>query len=265
MPAPDDALPTAYFKRLDAARFEATARVGGGWNPAEQHIAPALGLLVHAIESDRDRRGQGHLRVARVSCEILGTLPIAAVDIEVAVLRPGRTIELVEATLRHAGRAAVLMRAWLMQEYPAPALTGSAFERIAGPDALPPWSLAELWPGAFVRSVEARRAQREPGRAASWVRTDVALIEAETVSPVARMMGLVDVANGLTPRVHADQAAFPNLDLNAHLFGDPDPDWIGLDTTVAFGGNGLGLTHSVVHNRGGAIGVVSQCLTVRPR
>lgn len=45
-----------YFGRLAPSRFHATDHVSGAWNTADQHIAPALGLLVHPVGSDRDVR-----------------------------------------------------------------------------------------------------------------------------------------------------------------------------------------------------------------
>src|SRR5262245_17885559 len=81
--------PNAYFQRIDTHRFQPTEHVGGGWNPAEQHIAPALGLLAHAVETDRDARRDDRLPIARLSYDILGTLPIDAVDIDIVVLRAG--------------------------------------------------------------------------------------------------------------------------------------------------------------------------------
>lgn len=94
----------AYFDRLGDDRFLATAQVGGAWDVERQHIAPALGLLVHAVEQHRDGRRSDHLRVARLSFDILGTIPLAEVHVGVRVLRAGRTIELVEATLAHERR-----------------------------------------------------------------------------------------------------------------------------------------------------------------
>ena len=65
----------AYFHRTGPTTFRATENVGGAWTLLEQHIAPALGLLVHVIESDRDARRGDDLVVARLSYDILGTLP----------------------------------------------------------------------------------------------------------------------------------------------------------------------------------------------
>ena len=84
------------------------------------------------------------------------------------------------------------------------------------------------------------------------------------MSPTARMAGLLDIANGLAVRVDPREAAFPNLDLTAHIFAEPTGEWIGFDTAVSMGATGIGLTHSTIHDQTGPIGVVSQILTVRP-
>lgn len=252
-----------YFERLDRTRFRATEQVGGAWNTSEQHIAPALGLIAHAIETDHaDRRG-GELRLSRLSYDILGTLPIGEVEIDLSVLRPGRTIELVEARLSHAGRAAVVARGWLLQAQDTAAIAGTALQAMPPPQAMELWSPGDFWPGGFVRSVEVRRSLDEPGRAMSWVCTDRALIAGEPVSRTAAALGIVDIANGLAPRVGIDEAAFPNVDLTVHLFREPAGPWLGFDIKVSFGAGGIGLTHSILHDVEGPVGAVSQCLTIR--
>jgi hypothetical protein len=254
----------AYFHRLSDSTFLATEHVSGAWNTAEQHIAPALGLLAHAVEVDRDARRGNDLVLARLSYDILGTVPVAAVEIAVRVLRPGRTIELVEASLSHDDRVAVTLRAWLLQPRDTARLRGSALVPIPLPDELPAWDPTTVWPGGFIASAEVRRAQAEPGRAAYWVRPGQPLIDGEQVSPTARAAGLLDISNGMTVRVHPKEVAFPNVDLTAHLFAEPRGEWLGFDTTVSFGADGLGVTSSVLHDVDGPVGTMSQLLTVRP-
>ena len=254
----------AYFERTGDTSFRATHHVGGAWNLDEQHIAPALGLLAHVVELDRDaRRGDG-LVLGRLSYDILGTVPVDVVDTEVRVLRAGRTIELVEARLAHGGRDAVLLRAWLMRPGDTTAVHGSALPRIPPPADLDAWDPTTVWRGGFVASARIRRRQFEPGRAAFWVQTDVPLVADEPVSPTARAAGLFDIANGMTVRVRPEDVAFPNIDLTAHLFARPRGEWLGFDTTVTFGKDGIGLTSSVLHDETGPIGTVAQILTVRP-
>lgn len=254
----------AYFERIGESAFRATRHVSGAWDTDHQHIAPALGLLAHAVELDRDnRRGDG-LVIGRLSYDILGTVPVDVVDITVSVVRPGRTIELVEATLAHAGRAAVRLRAWLLRPGETTELASKPRSHMAPPTRMPAWDPSTLWPGGFIASVEVRRTQSEPGRAAFWVRTPLPLVQDEDVSRLASAVGLFDIANGLTVRVDPKDVAFPNIDLTAHLFAQPRGDWIGFDTTVSFGPAGVGLTNSVLHDTQGVIGTMSQLLTIRP-
>jgi hypothetical protein len=253
-----------YFERLDEHRFRATEEVGGAWDVRHQHIAPALGLLVHAVERDRDARRTDGLRVGRLSFDILGTVPVEVVDVGVGVARPGRTIELVEATMRHGGRDVVRLRAWLMQPGDTRSIAGTPLRPMKSPHDLGPWDPTTVWPGGFIASAEVRREQDEPGRARFWVRSRTTLLDGEPVSNLARLAALLDIANGMTVRVSPAEVAFPNVDLTAHLFDEPQGDWIGFDTSVSFGPGGLGVTSSVLHDERGPVGTMAQSLTVRP-
>ncbi len=252
----------AYFQRVGSGSFRATEHVSGAWDTQRQHIAPALGLLVHAIEARPEARDD--LVLARLSYDILGTVPVDVVDVTVRVLRPGRTIELVQATLAQAGRDVVLLRAWLLRPEDTARLAATALDPIPPPDAMPRWDASTVWPGGFIASAEVRRRQVEPGRAAFWVRTPLPLIQDEKVSRLASVVGLLDIANGMTVRASPEEVAFPNVDLTAHLFESPRSDWVGFDTRVSFGAEGVGATTSVLHDLTGPIGVMSQILTVRP-
>jgi acyl-CoA thioesterase len=253
----------SYFERLDEHRFRATDLVGGAWDVGQQHIASALGLLVHAVERDRDRRRPDGLMVGRLSYDILGTVPVGDVEVEVQVLRPGRTIELVGATLAHAGRTVVHLRAWLLQRRDNRSIAGTPLRVMPGPSDVPPWDATTVWPGGFIASVEVRRDQEHPGRARFWVRTGTRLVD-EPASAVARLAGLLDIANGMTVRAAPEEVAFPNVDLTAHFFREPEGEWLGFDTSVTFGATGTGLTSSVLHDEQGPFGTSAQSLTVRP-
>ena len=253
-----------YFRRISENAFRATEHVGGAWNTAEQHIAPSFGLLVHCVETDRDRRRADGLVIGRLSFDVLGTVAIGEVEVAVEVLRGGRTIELVQAVLSHAGRTIVIARAWLMQPGDTAALAGSPFPAIRGPGEMPEWDPTTIWPGGYIASAEVRRDFVEPGRASYWVRTTEVLLENEKVSRIATAASLFDIANGMAVRVDPREVAYPNLDLTVHLFRAPGTDWLGFDISVSIGDGGVGLTHTVLHDERGPIGAISQILTVRP-
>lgn len=260
----DDPLRHGYFLPLREGRFGATPHVGGAWFADEQHIAPMLGLLTHLVEVDRDeRRGDG-LVVARLSFDILGRVGMEDVTTRVGVVRPGRNVELVEAAASQHGRDAVMLRAWLMKPGPTEALAATPLSTIPAPEDLAPWDPTRVWPGGLIDSIEVRRLEHEPGRAQFWIRTPVPLVAGTPSSRLAYAAGLLDIANGMTVRADPTEVAFPNVDLTAHFFAVPVGDWIGFDTSVSFGGGGIGVTTSIIHDRRGPVGAMSQMLTVRP-
>jgi hypothetical protein len=252
-----------YFRRTGPSTFAPTEHVSGGWSATEQHVAPAFGLLTHLVEADRDARRDDGLLIGRLAFDVLGTIPVEEVTLGVEVRRPGRTIELVEATLSHAGRPAVLLRAWLMAPGETASVAGSDLPRIPPSDTMTDWDPTTVWPGGFIAAATVRREEDRPGRARYWVRSDVPLLD-EPVSPTAQAVRLFDIANGMTVREPPSVVGFPNLDLTAHLFREPHGDEVGFDTTVSFGPDGRGVTSSVLHDGNGPFGTLAQLLTVRP-
>jgi acyl-CoA thioesterase len=256
---------TAYFERLGPTSFRATDHTRGAWDPTQMHVAPTIGLLAHAIESDRDARRDDGLLLTRLSVDILGTMPVGTLEVAVRVLRPGRTIELVEATLAHDGRTALIARAWLQQGYDTGAVQWSALPSIPGPHELEAFDPAAGWAGTFARTIEARRRLVEPGRGQVWLRLGMPLLDDEPVSTTAQVLGVADIVNGMTPRLTPEVANYPNLDLTVHLFRLPRDAWIGFDTEVSIGADGIGLTRAALHDADGPIGASAQTLTVRLR
>ncbi|MBN0038744.1 thioesterase family protein [Cellulosimicrobium cellulans] len=255
----------AYFFRTGATTFRASPHVGGAWRTDEQHVAPALGLLAHVVETDRVARGRDDLAVSRLAYDIWGVFAIGDVETRVCVVRPGRGVELVEATLWCAGRCAVSLRAWLVRTGDTAELAGGAPAPVPGPQQTPPWDPANVWPGGFIDSIEVRRTAVAPGRTTVWVRTDVPLVADEEVGALAGTAGLLDAANGMAVRADPREVAFPNVDLTAHLFRAPLGGWVGLDTTVVFGAAGTGVTHATLHDEDGPFGTLAQSLVVRSR
>lgn len=256
-----------YFERVGADRFRPTEHVSGAWNPDEQHISPMNGLVVAAVDRFVEARGEPDAKVtSRLSIDILGVLPMDEFELRVESVRPGRTIELLEATVVAAGRPAVRTRVWRLLPYDTASVAGGEAPALPSPEGLPSHPIAEVWPGGYIRSVDMRpTAPPRPGRVTAWVTTSTDLIGGEPVSDLARYVGLLDTMNGIAVRESIDDWMFPNVEMSVHLHRQPRGWDVGFDTTVVFGPDGTGTTSSLLHDHDGHVGSGVQMLTLRPR
>ncbi|GAB3714418.1 thioesterase family protein [Nocardiopsis oceani] len=254
-----------YYERIDEHRFKPTVHTGGAWAPDEQHFSPLGGLITHAIERHAASEKNPGMVLGRISFDILGRLGMEECEVRVETVRPGRTIQLVEATVLIAGRTAVRARAWYLATWDTGAVAGGAPAPLTPPEELSPWEMGLVWPGGYIDSLEVRPlGEPRPGRASAWIRSPLDLVAGETTGPAAAFIRYVDTANGIAVRESPTEWMFPNLDLTVHLYRQPEGGWTGLDTTVTFGANGQGLTDSVLHDVTGPVGTAQQILTVRP-
>ncbi|MCP2167703.1 thioesterase family protein [Goodfellowiella coeruleoviolacea] len=261
---PDERRPS-YFERLGEHRYQPTPHAGGAWRDDEQHFSPLGGLIVHAIDRARARERRPDLLVSRISFDILGRIAVDEFDIHVETARPGRTIELVDATVVIAGRPVVRARVWLLAALDTSIVAGGEPDPLPAPESLRPWPMDSLWPGGYIASLDVRPVGApQPGRTTAWVSTPVELVAGEPASPLASYVALVDTANGIAVRQEPTKWMFPNVDLSIHLYRQPEGRWTGLDTSVVFGSHGQGLTSTVLHDVRGPVGYAQQILTVRP-
>ncbi|MFE9818931.1 thioesterase family protein [Streptomyces sp. NBC_00236] len=255
----------SYYERIDAHSFKPTAHASGAWSTDEVHFSPLGGLITHAIDRHLADRPGEPLLLSRISFDILGRLALDTCEIRVETIRPGRTIELVEAVALIGDRPVVRARAWCLASGDTGAVAGGEADRLTPPEALAPWPMADLWPGGYIASLDVRPlAPPRPGRTAAWISTPLDLVAGEPAGPLASYVALVDTANGIAVREQPTAWMFPNVDLTIHLHRRPGGDWTGLDTTVVFGPTGQGITSTVLHDIHGPVGRAEQILTVRP-
>ncbi|WP_316528658.1 thioesterase family protein [Kitasatospora brasiliensis] len=258
------AAPDSYYQRTGEHSYKPTGQAQGAWHPDEQHFSPLGGLIVHAIDSYRAARPADGLALARISFDILGLIALDEFEITVETVRPGRTIELIEATVVINGRAVVRARAWFLAELDTAAVAGTHDRPLPAPEEFEPWPMASLWGGGFIASIDVRRRESGPGRAAAWISSPAELVAGEPSSPHAAFVMLVDTANGIAVRQDPTGWMFPNTDLTIHFHRRPEGGWTGLDTSVSFGPAGHGVTSTVLHDVHGPVGRAEQILTVRP-
>lgn len=262
---PELAVGDFFYEPIGEGRYRSTVHAQGAWNPHEQHMAPATGLLVHALEQHEPRQ---ELRLARISLDIHGLIHGGDIEVSTRTIRPGRTIELVEAEMVTQGRTAIVARAWRLQTSETSDVSAVEDEPVPGPEHLAPWDGMQVWPGGYIRSLEIRVGQEHrPGRGVTWIRNGLQMVSGRATSSLVRLLGMVDTANGVAPRVEPGPGSlmFPNVDLQVHLHRSPVGEWLGLQTRQTFGADGVGLTSTVLHDLEGPFGRAEQILTLRAR
>jgi Thioesterase-like superfamily len=254
----------AYFLPLGDGRFRATEHTSGPWDPQAQHAGPPSALLARALEAcapDPDRL------LARVTLEILGPVPVAELEVQAAVVRPGRSVELLEAELRAGGRTAMRARAWSTLRTAAEDVDGGGPPAPPLPDAESPGPTT--WPySGYLRSVEwrfVRGGWDEPGPATVWSHLRVGIVPDEEPSPLQRVLAVADSGSGISWVLPFGDWLFINPELTVHVQHEARGEWVSLaaETTIAKGG--AGLARSVLGDEQGPIAYGAQSLLVVPR
>lgn len=270
MQAPDQLPPDlspaeAYYELMsrdgDTATFRSTVHSQGAWNVGEQHMAPATGLLVNELLQFRPRDG---VRLARISLDIIGFIPGGEFTVTTRLLRPGRTIELVESVLEAHGRTSIRARAWRLATQDTREVECVHEPPMPGHVSMQPYDITGVWQGGFISSLDGRRdASTEAGSGRVWITNPYDMVAGQETADVTKILGMVDTANGIALSQGPGDWLFPNVDLQIHLFRLPKGSWLGLDTMQTFGADGVGLTSSVLHDEAGPFGRSEQILTIR--
>lgn len=263
-PVPGDA-PAFYLPRGDG-RFTSTVHTGGPWDPQLQHGGPPSALLARAIENESP---SWPATVARMSVDILGPVPVADVEVRSRVLRPGRSVELVEAELTAAGRVVVRAQGWRVRaaELVLPTLPGADDNEVPQFPATDS-PLPAGWSGGYLHAMQWRRAGGawgEPGPATLWGRMRYPLVPDEEPTGLQRMMAIADSGSGVSSVLPFDRWVFINPELTVHVAAPPRGEWICLDAATTIDAAGFGLATSRLWDRDRLVGRGAQSLFVTPR
>lgn len=255
----------ALFER-DGSRFVPTSLTRGPWDPAAQHGGPPAALAARCCEREP---GGERMQVVRITVELLRPVPLAPLTVTTRLTRPGKKVQLVEASMR--ADDVELLRATALRmrrldlplpeplERPAPS-PGPA----AGTAAGPPWSSAGWRPAFHADAVEHRFVAGgfdRPGPATDWIRLRVPLVAGEPTSPLCRAVAAADFGNGVSwvlPR--SEGWVFINPDLTVALHREPAGEWVCLEAVTIPEPHGIGLAESRLWDAEGPIGRAVQTL-----
>ncbi|HEX8793483.1 MAG TPA: thioesterase family protein [Polyangiaceae bacterium] len=259
-------MPDAFYEALSETRFRPTSATVGPWGPTLSHGSPPAALLLRAIERAFPR---DDARVARIAYDFFGPVPVAELEIATEMVRPGARIELTRARLSSGGKTVMTASAWRIAV--APARVPEVRDARAVPALPPPQNLplfvdvptfgygeALDW-----RFVEGRFDRLGP--ATVYARPKVPLVTGETVSPLGRLLLMVDSANGVSAELQPSQFTFVPVELTVSVSRHPKTEWVGMSARTTIDPDGVGHTRADLFDEAGYIGTALQTLFVAPR
>lgn len=257
----------AIFTR-DGDLFVPSQLARGPWTPEAQHGGAPAALLARLVE--RFEGGEA-MFVARLTIELLRPVPISPLGSRVRFARPGRKVQLVEASLLHGDvevarctglrirRTEIALPANLSSHtVPAPPSNGIA--------SMPPWAASVGYRAFHNAGVEHRFVTGsfdQPGPATDWIRLRVPLVDGEDTSPLSRVAAAADFGNGVSWVINrSDGYSFINPDLTIYLRRYPAGAWVCLDAETHVESHGVGLAESRLFDERGSIGRAIQSLLI---
>ncbi|MCH1865380.1 thioesterase family protein [Nocardioides sp. CFH 31398] len=262
--------PSAYYLPVDpdAGLFDSTPATESPWDAASQHGGPPAALLLRAI--DATASDPTAMPVARLSVDMLGGIPQGRMRTEATVVRPGKRVEMVEASLYADDDLAVRATAWRIRRGPA-----TTTDHVTAGDVppLPDEQPQRYFPGTspdwgYGRSVEWRfvaGGYAEPGPATVWARPRIPLVEGEEATPQQRAMVVADSANGLSGQLPMTEWLFIPPTVTVTFQRPPTGEWILLDAATTIGPDGTGLASGTLSDADGLVAAVAQPLLVARR
>ena len=267
---------TDAFYSMDGDRATPTELTRGPWDPNAQHAGPPSALLARALERCEPREGTRSRgatgergptwSIGRVTVEILAPVPIQPLTVSARVARPGRSVEMLEASLEGPDGEVMRARGWRLaeaditanweQDEPPPGREGAETLELFPTGEAVGWHTA-------MEIVFARGRFLEPGPATVWMRPRVELVAGEPLSPLQRTMLAADGGNGVSAPLDWADHIFINTDLTVHLLRPPEGEWVCLDSVTHV--DGLGMTDTALWDERGRIGRAAQTLLVRER
>jgi Thioesterase-like superfamily len=252
---------TESFYRQEANRLVPTALTRGPWDAHAQHAGPPAALIARALEGCEPRDGT---QIGRVTVEILRPVPLEPLEVTAGVVRPGRSVELLEASLHGPDGELMRARAWRLQA----GLDGE-------PNTAPPAGPAagqnrDFFPTGqevgYHTAMEyrfVRGAFLEPGPATVWMRMRAQLVSGEEPTALQRVMVAADSGNGVSAALDWREHLFINTDLTVHLLRLPETQWVCLEAQSLIGS--VGMADTALWDERGRIGRAVQTLLVRAR
>jgi hypothetical protein len=256
----------SIFEPVGHDLYAPTEAALGPWTDQALHGGPPTMLMAREIERFQS---DGDMFVARLTVELLRPVGRTNLAARCRLVRPGRKVQLVEASLwsdeNEVARATALRIRRAKVDVPESSES-------------PPHTLSDTiggWTGFYrpgpayhLVGVEIRTPHEARGELApncAWFRLKLPLVPGEEPSGLVRVCAAADFPNGISYVVDPRKIAYINPDLTVYIHRLPLGEWVMVDERTWLQPYGTGLAEGALYDEKGRIGRCVQALLVEPR
>jgi len=246
--------------------FVATEAALSPWSDQALHGSPPTMLMAREIERFQPDQ---EMFVTRITVELLRPVGRTPLAVRCRLVRPGRKVQLVEASL-WSGEQEVA-RATSLRIRRAEVVVPSNAEppTRGGPESLTEWTGGYRdGPAYHTRGVEIRTAREGRGWKApgwAWFRLKLPLLPGEEPSGLVRICAAADFPNGISFVVDPRKTSFINPDLSVYVNRLPVGEWVMVDAKTWLEPHGTGIAEAALYDTEGRVGRSIQSLLVESR
>jgi hypothetical protein len=256
--------PASIFER-DGDAYTPTDAALSPWSDQQLHGGPPTMLLAREVE--RFPADQP-MFVVRMTVELLRSVGRTPLAVRSRMVRPGRKVQLVEASLWNGEMEVARMTALRIRvgEVDVPVNDDAPPRR--GPDGLGP--LTGSWrPGGAYHTlgieVRANMAENAAAPGWCWFRLKLPVVPGEEPTPLQRVCAAADFPNGISFVVSPLETMFVNPDLTIYVHRLPVGEWVLCDARTWLERHGTGMAEGTLYDFTGRIGRSLQGLLVERR
>ena len=233
----------SIFEPAGQDLFVPTEAALSPWSDQALHGSPPTMLMAREIErflSDQE------MFVTRLTVELLRPVGRTPLAVRCRLVRPGRKVQLVEASLWSGDQEVARATALRIRRAEVDVPLSLEPPTHSLPEPLPEWSGGYRSGPAYhvlavdIRTSEEARGWKAPGWA--WFRLKLPLLPGEEPSGLVRICAAADFPNGISYVVDPDKTTFVNPDLTVYVNRLPVGEWVMVDAKTWLERHGTGIS-----------------------
>ena len=249
----------------DGNRYVPTHYCQGPWDPGAQFGGSPAALLATLIDTTPSLVP---MQLARLTTDLMRPTPLTPLTPEVHVIREGKKIQVVEASLYADGLEVTRATALRIRRaaVDAEGLPDGRFSNPRPTEPLPveedPFSSPDP-PGSRLAIEYLFEGYGGYYRHPAWTRLRIDVIAGERPRPVARLAYVADTASGVG-HDRSMPVSWINADVAINIVREPTGEWLSLDGRSWLGRTGSGQVQATISDTEGIASTVSMVRLVDP-